>query len=832
MSVTMTAVFMIQALLLSGCSGKDNGSDSDDPGASEAEVEETAETSDMTAIVIEPDATLVETEEADPLSSNGTVVINTSDLPEIEVDGIPVEYVSADSDPDFTLISALSSSDGLHSVSEEEIGTADYYTSRTTCSSRFVTNEGYMFIQEDIQNYAGDRQLAVIDTADGSVAGYLDLPRFAREGDYFIFEKDHIVYLEIDTMDQDYNLRSIDYYEVDLQTMSIGDPAEPFGGADLCITSGCEMPDGVCFAVAGTDDTHTDDYLYFYIDGKDDPDIVDLNSLFDTSDMYINYLTYYAEGTMAVKAYTYYDQQKSALINYGDKAAADGRISEAFPTELREANSAITDSNGVPYFFSDNGVISYDAGSDSYNLVFANCDVDMNASEITMSQPLCINDNGSITYIYSNYEYNYRGPVYVSRTVPFEADIADDRQTVNVLVSGYIDEYIANMIDTFNENNSQYRARACSIYPPTWFISFTDPVPADSNTEYSFEINTCDQYESARISNTYIQSVLEGGYGVDVFLTYGAQPEYIRAGLFEDLDLLMQEYETDHPGELFYNVIDASRLDGGLYQIPLQFYMSGIISEQELTGNLFSGGISGGAFDILSTDHAGYVALVSDHLGNDPITAYYTDSEYINELISAEYQDVVNGGTGEPDTGLIENIVGHVDEMDSSYNTIFIDNSCYTPIMSIDDLLWNSNTTVDQMRSFICLPSMTGESNGVTAGPLLSEAVMADAPNSAGACDFIRASLGTDAQGGSLYSGTLLVNRAAMDLMAEKYTEFYEDLQQLQRAYEIVTRLADSVTDYFYIDVELRSSVENALHDHYAASPDEVAQYIADSYTS
>ncbi len=823
----LTAYMAVHCVLLSGCTPE---SDRDQTGSSEEAV---------TSIHIEPDlsesSVVFETQE--DLSPEVTSVVITTGDDDMQQYSLSVEGLNGD--PDYALKSALNHTQGIHRVSSEQIGGMYYCSVRADCASPIVTDSGYSISRTPVSVTSSTGQIVLLDYSDGSVAGTVNIPSQLGVEDFFLFEKDGQLYLEADRYNDYYYsfATEINYYSVDIDTMTIGEEADPFNVDDIYVAMEAKTPEGECFVVSDPDEVYNNRYLYIYTDGHEDPEVIDLMQLFGTDGVYVQYVAYYEDHTLAVKANPFYSQgeELSALINYGQKAIDEGRISESFPAELRSANSAITDADYNTYFFDDNGAIKVDTQTGEFGWMLSYADTDLACMDYFYTYPASVNSDGSVSITGLDFSDWYGTAMVTNYIISPDEDMSDDRETINILYSGYIDEYIAEYVDGFNAANTEYRARLCMCYPMT--ISNVEVAYAAEDvalTEEDAYLALGSEYSDSVASNEHLASILSGDNDIDVFISYGAQPEFQRAGLFEDLRDLMDDYEEQHPDELFYNIIDAAGYNDELYQIPLMFYFNGILSAEEITqADLDDNGIDGtvttGEINVVSMNMDNYALLTDRIIGTDPVSYSLSSVEYLNELMSGDYMNLTEGNSGILNTDMISDMADDIVNVQNNYDGGWVEEYEYVTVTSIDSLIWSGLGGDGEVRSFISFPA---SDSAITVGAFLTEAVVAGTDDPEGARGFIEYVLGAEPSDECLYQGRLLINKAAFRNTLDVYLTFSLTTSQITRVMDIIEDLADCVSGMYYIDVDLRNAVFIATSSAQYAFPADLADLISENYQS
>ena len=226
---------------------------------------------------------------------------------------------------------------------------------------------------------------------------------------------------------------------------------------------------------------------------------------------------------------------------------------------------------------------------------------------------------------------------------------------------GYTQDKIADAILKFNETNNKY------------FIEVSDRYTALDDADYS-DINSEDQMENvsltsdAKLSNQLAMDILNGE-GPDILMNVSNYGQLNSSNYLSDLSEYVGGLSSD---KYFTNVIDASRVDGKLYNLPICFVVEGIHTDAKYAGK------SGVGF---TTEE--YEKFLNETLnGKDIITS--GQAYYFAKLYTAMADKfIVNGKadfSGPEFAALAEFVKDNVPENAKTYDELYAD----------DDMVYSS----------------------------------------------------------------------------------------------------------------------------------------------
>ena len=139
---------------------------------------------------------------------------------------------------------------------------------------------------------------------------------------------------------------------------------------------------------------------------------------------------------------------------------------------------------------------------------------------------------------------------------------------------GYTQDKIGDAIVKFNQTNSEY------------FIEVTDRYKEDYSQSMFDTVKNDDDYENAnldvqqKLSNQLAMDILNGE-GPDILMNVGEYGQLNNSNYLVDLTTYIGELDSN---KYFTNVIDASKVDGKLYNLPICFGIDGIQTDTKYAG--------------------------------------------------------------------------------------------------------------------------------------------------------------------------------------------------------------------------------------------------------
>lgn len=246
--------------------------------------------------------------------------------------------------------------------------------------------------------------------------------------------------------------------------------------------------------------------------------------------------------------------------------------------DVSSIGSTFTGSDGTVYFNTPLGISKIDLKNKRTEEIF-------NYSWCTVSRNilsyLTLVDCSDDSFILAGEKYQYRPYELSSQSsfivVEFNKAATNPNAGKKILemysAYGFIDEEVGNAIIKFNESSNDY------------FIEVTDRYSDTENIDYG-NMNSEDDYENANnnanasMSNALAMDILNGE-GPDMLLNTSNLGQLNNSSYLADLTPYIG---TLDPAKYFTNVIDASKTDGKLYQLPVCYTIDGIHTDSKYAG--------------------------------------------------------------------------------------------------------------------------------------------------------------------------------------------------------------------------------------------------------
>ena len=339
---------------------------------------------------------------------------------------------------------------------------------------------------------------------------------------------------------------------------------------------------------------------------------------------------------------------------------------------------------------------------------------------------------------------------------------------------GYTEGRISDAILKFNETNGDY------------FIEVTDRY---SNNDYSLydDANSEDDYETiqlgldADMSNQLSMDILNGE-GPDILMNVSSYGQLNNPNYLVDLTKYVGDLDPD---KYFTNVIDAAKVDGKLYNLPVCFSIEGIQTDAKYAGK------SGVGF---TTEE--YKKFLNETLnGSDVLT--YGQAVYFTKLfgnMSDEF--IVNGKadfTSSDFEALAEFVKDNVPENARSWDDMMYDDEYYEVSYAVGASIFKGDrydsgvasyaycygfssyftemTNLNGAATILGIPSSDGR--GPTVSPYISIAISAQAYNENACGEFVKMLMTDEIQMDLGMNDNFVLNRDAFRAVGEKAIEYY-----------------------------------------------------------
>ena len=435
--------------------------------------------------------------------------------------------------------------------------------------------------------------------------------------------------------------------------------------------------------------------------------------------------------------------------------------------------------DGMIYFTASTGIKKIDIKKKTTEEIFNYSWCGLNRNRLTNLSIAEMNDD-SFILCGQDYSYQAYADETESRFVMYEFNKAAKNphagKTILELYSayGYTEDKISEAILRFNETNGKY------------FIEVTDRYSSVNENIWNADMESEDDYQrlsldaDSKMSNQLAMDIMNGN-GPDILMNVSDYGQLNNSAYLADLSPYVSNLGPDR---YFTNVIDAARVDGKLYNLPVCFMIDGIQTDPKYAG------ASGVGF---TTDE--YEIFLTETLnGNDIITsgqAYYfatlftmmSDKFIVDgkaDFSGPEFaqladfvKDNVRANARSWDELNEENIaydvtyaVGATVKADSAYDQPAIASYCYgltTYFMQLVEL--NGGTAI------LGYPSTDGR--GPAVEPYVSVAVSARSCDVDACGEFVKMLMSDEIQMDLAMNDNFVISRDAFRAGAERAVEYY-----------------------------------------------------------
>ncbi len=325
---------------------------------------------------------------------------------------------------------------------------------------------------------------------------------------------------------------------------------------------------------------------------------------------------------------------------------------------------------------------------------------------------------------------------------------------------GYVENKIADAIGKFNSTNGEY------------FIEFSSRYTGDERIDYGNE-NNQDESDAialsgnANFSNKLAMDIINGE-GPDILMGVSNLGQLNNSNYLVDLSKYTGKFNQD---KYFTNIIEGSKVNGALYQMPLTFGIEGIVTEAKYAGK------SGVGFTT-----AEYETYLKETLnGQDAITSgqaiYFT--KLFNAMSDKFIKDNKADFSGKEFAELADFVKNNVMEKPKTGNEnddFFNDSAAvypagyYATVSGIGNFLMNM-IDADGDQTILGIPSTDGR------GPMFrvrcSIAVSAQATSVEACVEFVKLLMTDDVMYSLTLNDDFVISRAAFRKSAEETVAYY-----------------------------------------------------------
>lgn len=680
-----------------------------------------------------------------------------------------------------------------------------------------------MYICETVSE-SGSINITVKDTVSGDDIGVIDASSVVNTGDwydYYTFVLDGTPYLEVDSVNTNWEISSVEFYELNPDTMTVGEQVDLFHEQDLAIISATSLPDGICLHTK-EGRNYSEEYIRIYDDNGIEINSSSINDVFGNNcdEYYVQTIIPWGEDSVFISAIMCDDNFGLCSTNYyyGDSFAVELL---PLPVDLYLERFHVTP-EGEIYTISDTGIYKLNEyGELELYIDFNNvCD---SVSGLRDAYIASVNDDGSVSLIGLDYLFNGEGYSY-DIELDISANNYEDRTPIVIGVSdmNLDNTYYPDMIAEFNANNSEYYARLVVIETAPVYEVNEDNV----GLEY-IEDGQLSYYEYAVNDDNHIIEELNSDEAPDIYLSSGIENNIISSGALMDISSYVNEYLSENDGEYFDNVIlAAANRNGEMYQVPLKFYISGV----------FAGDGSRDGITIEDSDFNTFEEMIeNDWHGDNPISSWIGDNNYSIELIETHMNYYFNGENYDEDAliQLFDYLANATNGNSNDYYGTFY----YQSIFSVLDLYYYTLIDFENLDTYVTVPGPEDTNFGAVAGALNTLSIADNTDQLEGAIAFLEFALSYDAQMlGSLSYGMSVNRMAYEDTNDELEIVCTDEVPEVNPAEveQFLLDLIESVdsNSFYVVDTRLGAILEDIYYNQAGRDSSELAAEVIARYQS
>ena len=326
---------------------------------------------------------------------------------------------------------------------------------------------------------------------------------------------------------------------------------------------------------------------------------------------------------------------------------------------------------------------------------------------------------------------------------------------------GWVDVNTGKAISVFNETNSKY------------FIEVTDRYNRGDYFDYSSgDENNVDTWELAGIngragfSNKLAVDIMNNE-GPDILMNVSGYGQLNNSNYLADLT----PYVKNDIDKYYENIIEGSKIDGAIYQLPISFALEGILTKTENVGS------SGKGFTF--EEYERFVDEVAN--GSDPI--FLGQATYFSKLFgSMNDKFIVNGKvdlSGPEFAQMADYVKDNVREEGTSWNAQYTERTPgaeYTEYCYGIGGYFTAGMGLASYGNGVTLagiPSIDGR--GPRFKPVCSVAISAQADNVDACGEFVKILLSEDVQTDIAMNDCFVINREAFRKAGDSAIDYYNN---------------------------------------------------------
>lgn len=262
--------------------------------------------------------------------------------------------------------------------------------------------------------------------------------------------------------------------------------------------------------------------------------------------------------------------------------------------------------------------------------------------------------------------------------------------------------------------------------------------------DYASEMRTKTDETSVEKMISKVNTELLSGKGADV-IVLDSLPEgkYVQKGLLTNLSEMIEQDQAFDKNQYFTNVLDNSKINGGIYGIPIYFWLSGLLGDdtaiQQSGVNVNDKEWTWSEFTSIGKE----LANKGTHkyvIGNTP------PEQMLQLLVQDHYAELVDAANGKAKfqsdlfIGMLKGVKKMYDEKIATADSVTLGESYFVPvtIFEIEDYFTTGSTLGLQGAKMYQKPHIAGQKEGIPFTPYTTVGINAKSSVKKEAWDFIK----------------------------------------------------------------------------------------------
>ena len=319
---------------------------------------------------------------------------------------------------------------------------------------------------------------------------------------------------------------------------------------------------------------------------------------------------------------------------------------------------------------------------------------------------------------------------------------------------------IGNAILRFNETNGSYYIVVTNRYDTT---DYSEMLSATSNDDYFVaELNT-----NTKLSDKLAIDIMNGD-GPDILLNVGSYDQLSNSNYLADLTPFVGSLDSS---KYFTNVIDISKKDGKLYNLPICFTIDGIQTSPD------NAGASGVGFTA-----AEYEKFLKGSLNGDDIIKY-GQAYYFAKLFNGMSDKFISNGkadfSGPEFADLAKFVKENVSERSIAWGEYApgYPNNTEAPVVALSTQCFGAGGYLPVLAQYEGASAILGypsaDGRGPLIAPYISVAVSAQAVDVNACGEFVKILLSDDIQSSIAMNNSFVLNREAFRKGSEAAVNYF-----------------------------------------------------------